>query len=55
MVLAPFLWINFYITSYKYDNIWDKCAFQHCRSKLNVTDAIVGVYEGTSVRVYPTE
>ena len=42
MVPALFLWTDFYIISYKYDIIWDKCAFQHCRSKANVTGAILG-------------
>ena len=34
------LWTDFDITSHKYDNTWDKCAFQHCRSKVNVTDLL---------------
>ena len=38
MVPAPLLWTDFDISSYKYDNIWDKCVFQHCRLKVNVTD-----------------
>ena len=25
-----------------YDNMWDKCVLQHCRSKVKVTDAILG-------------
>ena len=25
-----------------YENIWDKYAFQHCRSKAKVTDAVLG-------------
>ena len=27
-----FVWTNYDIASHKYDNIWDKYAFQHCRS-----------------------
>ena len=30
------------VISYKFNNIWDKCVFQQCRSKVNVTDAILG-------------
>ena len=42
MPAALLLWTNFDVNSHKYDNIWDKCTFQHCRSKVNVTDAILG-------------
>ena len=42
MVPMPISWTDFDIISYKYDNIWDRCVFQHCRSKVNVTDAILG-------------
>ena len=42
MVPALFLWTDFDIISYKYDNIRNKCVFQHCRSKVNVTGAILG-------------
>ena len=33
---------DFDITLHKYDSVWDKRAFQHCRSKVNVTDAVLG-------------
>ena len=33
---------RFDVISYKFNNIWDKCVFQQCRSKVNVTDAILG-------------
>ena len=44
MVPALFLWTDFdiHVISYKYDYIWDKYVFQHCRSKVNVTGAILG-------------
>ena len=37
-----FLWTDFDVISYKFNNIWNKCVFQQCRSKVNVTDAILG-------------
>ena len=39
---SAFLWTDLDIISHNYDNIWDNCAFEHCRSKDNVTDAILG-------------
>ena len=42
MVPGPFLWTDFDVISYKLNNIWDKCEFQQCRSKINVTDTILG-------------
>ena len=43
MVLVHFLlWTDFDITSHKFDSIWDKCAFQHCISKVKVIGAILG-------------
>ena len=36
---SAFLWTDFALTSHKYDNIWDKCAFQNSvpRSKSQMT------------------
>ena len=43
MVPGPYLWMDFDVISYKFNNIlWDKCVFQQCRSKVSVTDAILG-------------
>ena len=39
---SAFLWTDFDIILYKYDTIWNKCVFQHCRSKVNVTGAVLG-------------
>ena len=36
----------------KYDNMWDKYAFQHCRSKVKMTDAVlVKTYHGSSAYI----
>ena len=42
MVPGPFLWMDFDVISCKFNNMWDKCVFQQCRSKVNVTDAVLG-------------
>ena len=42
MVPGPFLWTDFDVISYKFNNIWDKYVFQQCMSKVNVTDAMLG-------------
>ena len=42
MVPGPFLWKDFDVISYKFNSIWDKCEFQQCTSKVNVTDGILG-------------
>ena len=39
---TAFLWTDFDVISYEFNNIGDKCVFQQCRSKVNVTDAILG-------------
>ena len=39
---GPFLWTDFDVISYKFNNIGEKCVFQQCRSKVNITDAVLG-------------
>ena len=39
---GPFVWTDFDVISYKFNNIGEKCVFQQCRSKVNITDAVLG-------------
>ena len=44
MVPVPFLWTDFDINLHiflKCNETWDMCMFQHCRSKVKVTDPVL--------------